>query len=187
MLRVVEFKTEYRSAGKAPVEWVLVAPLGDGFEKTRTWHRVKDVMPREDADDKMQNSMTHIDMVAKWSVIEPAYNAWKSGQEIPVDGTPLAAWAGVTQEQAEFMKKLGIRTVEDVTIMGDSTISQLSFPNARELPKLAKKYLEGAELTAKDAELEAMRERVAAMEDLLNEKTEKRGPGRPRKQDSEAA
>lgn len=189
MLRVVEFKTEYR-VGKDPVDWVLVAPSGPAYEKTRTWHRVEKLRPPVDADATTKESLSYVNMAARWEVIGPAYEAWKAGQEVPVDGTPLEAWSGVTAEQARFLKAMSVRTVEEVRDMGDAAVSQLRFPNARQLPKLAKDYLEGADSAAKDAKIAEMAERMAAMEAMLEARAEdkpKRGPGRPRKTESEAA
>lgn len=184
MLRVVEFKTQYR-VGKDPVDMVLLAPQGPGFEKTRTWHRVKDLRPPENPP---RNAASFEDMQAKWSVIGPLYEAWKSGTELPEHGTPLEAWSGVTADQAQFLKAMGIRTVEDVRDMGDAAVAQLRFPHARQLPKLAKDYLEGADSAAKDAQIAEMAERMAAMEAMLEETTKpKRGPGRPKKTETEAA
>lgn len=194
MLRVLDFKTEYRTAGRDPIDWVLLAPIGADFEKTQTWHRVAKLVPPADADDATRSSATYQDMEAKWSIIGPAYDAWKNGQELPEDGTPLEAWSGVTAEQAKFMKAMGVRTVEDVRDMGDATLEKLRFPNARKLPGLAKMWLEGEAVAEKDAQIAEMAEKMAAMEELLNErmaadqqddKPAKRGPGRPRK--SEAA
>lgn len=186
MIRVVEFKTQYR-IGKDPVDWVLVAPAGAAYTKTQTWHRVSKVRPPEGVDDRTADSDTHKDMVAKWTVIGPAYEAWKTGTELPVDGTPLEAWAGVTPDQAAFLKSLHIRTVEEVRDMGDKDIEAIRWPNARALPKLARDYLEGADSAAKDAELAELRERTAAMEAMLQEMTEaKPKRGRPRKE-TEAA
>lgn len=185
MLRVVEFKTEYRT-GRDPVDWVLVAPAGPAYEKTRTWHPVSKIRPPEHPEQTLLESASYQDMAAKWSVIGPAYEAWKAGQEVPVDGTPLDAWSGVTKEQAKFLKAMSIRTVEEVRDMGDAAISQLRFPNARQLPKLAKEYLEGADGAAKDAKIAELEERMQAMAEMLEQQA-KRGPGRPRKTESEAA
>lgn len=185
MIRVLEFKTEYRSAGRDPVDWVLLAPVGADFEKTQTWHRVAKVRPPEDVDDTTRDSAHYQDMAAKWSIIGPAYAAWRDGEELPQDGTPLAAWSGVTTEQAKFLKAMGIRTVEDVRDMGDAAVEKLKFPNARKLPALAKMWLEGEAVAQKDAKIAEMEERMAAMQELLEEKMQaeqpKRGPGRPKK------
>lgn len=189
MLRIVEFKTEYR-VGRDPIDKVLIAPLGAATEKTQTWHRVLKMKPPENVDDRMLNSDHYRDMVEKWKIIGPAYEAWKAGTELPVDGTPLAAWAGVTPEQARFLNAMGLRTVESVRDMGDKEIEALRWPNARQLPKMAADYLKGADAAAKDAEIAALRERMDAMNALLEEQAAaqpKRGPGRPKKSEVEAA
>lgn len=184
MTVVVDFKTEYRT-GKPPVDWVLIAPSGADYERTQTWHRVEKVRPPEDWNDAKQASRTYQTMVERWAVIGPAYEAWKKGMDIPETGTPLGAWSGVTADQAKFLKTLGVRTVEDVRDMNDSTISKLHFPNARKLPQLAAEYLSGADVAAKDAQIAEMRERMEAMEAMLAEDKPRRG--RPPKKESEAA
>lgn len=189
MLSILEFKTDYR-LGKEPVDKVLIAPKGEGHLKTQTWHRVAKLRPPEDADENTRDSLSYRDMEAKWSVIGPAYEAWKKGAEIPENGTPLAAWPGVTADMARVFVSMGIRTVEDVRDMGDGAISKLPFPNARKMPDLARKWLEGTDAAAKDAENAELRERIAAMEEMLSERAEekpKRGPGRPKKTETEAA
>lgn len=185
MTRVIEFRTEYRT-GKDPIDWVLIAPAGPGFEKTRTWHRVEKLRPPEDWDASKRQSLTYKVMVERWAVIGPAYEAWKEGSELPENGTPLEAWSGVTVDQARFLKAMGIRTVEDVRDMTDAAISQLKFPHSRKLPQLAREYLAGADMASKDAQIAEMQERMAAMEAMLEESAKPKR-GRPAKQESEAA
>lgn len=184
MLRILEFRTTYR-ASKDPFDEVLIAPLDD-LEKTGTWHRVSTLIPPDTDDITTTQGQSYKAMVARWSVIGPAYEAWKNGEDLPEEGTPLAAWSGITPEQAKFLKQVGIRTVEEVRGMGDSIIEKLRFPNARKLPGLAKSWLEGAAVSEKDAQIAEMAEKMKAMEELLEEalkaKAEpKRGPGRPKK------
>lgn len=57
-----------------------------------------------------------------WAVLEPYYNAWKAGQDAPLDGTALGAWPGVTPDQVDRLKMLRIRTVEDVAAMTDNDV-----------------------------------------------------------------
>lgn len=182
MLSIIEFKTQYR-ANKEPVDWVLAAPKGEGHQRTQTWHRVSKIIPPENVDEREKEAESYQDMAAKWSVIGPAYRAWKDGNEIPEHGTPLAAWSGVTPEIAGILKSMGIKTVEDVVSMGDGALAQIKFPNARQLPKLAAEYLSGTDAAARDAENAELKERLAAMEEMLKESMEtKRKPGRPKKE-----
>ena len=187
MLRIVDFKTEYR-AGKDPVDWVLLAPAGAAFEKQQSWHRVAKLRPPENVDDTEKGSQKYQDLEAKWSVIGPAYEAWRAGREVPENGTPLEAWSGVTPDQATFLRKMGIKTVEDVRDMGDRALQELRWPNSRRLPDLAKRWLEGEAVAEKDARIAEMQEQMDAMKELLEEqmKASKRGPGRPKKE-AEAA
>lgn len=181
---VLDFKTEYRQ-GKEPRDWVLIAPTGEAFERTQVWHIVETLRPNG----KLQGDMA-ARQEARWRIIEPAYEAWKRGEEVPENGTPLAVWPGITADQAKFLKAKGILSVEQVRDMSDSTIETLPFPGRRELKKLAGAFLEAqkdADLAAKNAELQ---ERIAAMEEMLREQMTdqpKRGPGRPRKAETEAA
>lgn len=185
MLRVIEFKTEYRP-GRDPVDWVLVGPAGADFLKTQTWHRIKDIRPPESPDRNMKESASYQDIIAKWSVIGPQYEAWREGEEIPETGTPLAAWAGVSPEQVKALHAMGIRTVEDVRDAGEAAVRDLRFPNAKQLPSLAKEFLEGADSSKKDAKIAELEERMAAMAEMLEaqlaEKPDAPKRGRPRKE-----
>lgn len=182
---VLGFKTEYR-ADKA-TDWVEIAPSGEAFERTRTWHRIKDITPPDIVDETRANSVSHKVLAARWAAIAPKYKAWKDGQDIPVDGTPLAAWAGVSPEQVAHLRHMGIYTVEGVRDMGEGAITRLPFPNARKLPALAGEFLASKGEAEKDREIADMRERMAIMEEMLAANmSEKRGPGRPKKQEEAA-
>ena len=184
MFRIVKFWTEYRGT-KDPIDMVEIAPEGPGFEKTRTAHRVDRLRPPEDVSETARDSLHYTAMVARWNLIGPAYEAWKAGNEIPDHGTPLAAWSGVSPEQAQALRQMGITTVEAVRDAGDATLAKLHMPNARQLPKLAGDFLSGADAASKDAKIAEMEDRIAAMAEMLEERT-KRGPGRPKKE-TEAA
>lgn len=97
--------------------------------------------------------------VARWNQIEPAYEAFKQGREIPVNGTPLGAWAGITPEQGEVLRMSGIRTVEEVRDLAEGMMSRVRLPNVRELSKQAKLFLENSS-AAKAAEREAQKDAV---------------------------
>lgn len=110
----------------------------------------------------------------KWEVVSKAYEAWKAGQEMPSNGTPLAAWHGVTAEQADVLRMAGLKTVEDVAAATDSVISKVMLPNIRGLVESAKLFLSTADqakvaeaLKAKDAELALMREQMEELRQLV--------------------
>ena len=182
-IKVIEFKTEYGAEGKA-TDWVLLAPRGDAMESVQTWHRVKDLQPKGNEGGDLGLARN-----AKWAAVEPAYEAWKRDNVIPEFGTPLAAWPGVSADQAAHLKRMGLTTVEHVRDMSESAVVKLPFPDARKMPQLAKAFLEARSTAEKDRQIEEMRERMEAMEAMLAEgmEPEKRKPGRPRKQVDEAA
>lgn len=183
MTAVVEFQTRYRN-GKA-VDYVCVAPKGDSFMRTQTWYPVSKIQPRDNVDPDVKGSLTYQALLGRWSVIGPKYEEWKRGNEIPDDGTPLAAWAAITPEIAALLKQKGVRTIEDVASMSVEVAAKLPMPNARRLPELAQTYLKGAEDSALAEENANLKERMAAMEEMLAEMAkEKRGPGRPKKDEA---
>lgn len=182
-LAIINFKTDY-SKGRQ-VDWVLIAPRDASLDKVQTWHRVAELRPKEDVDEDFADSEHYRALLDRWAVVSPAYDAWKAGEAIPETGMPLAAWAGVSAEQADFLKKLHIRTVEHVSAMSREDTAKLPWPNASKLPKLAADFLSSKDKADASAEMDAMREKMAAMEEMLagymaNE-PEKRGPGRPKK------
>lgn len=187
VIRVVDFKTEYRS-GRDPVDMVLIAPGGAAYEKCQTWHRVAKLRPPETHDTNVTDSASYKDMEAKWTIIGPAYSAWRKGEALPETGTPLAAWSGVTADQAAFLRKMAIRTVEEVRDMGERAVAELAWPDARKLPALAKAFLEGEHAAAKDAKIAELEERMAVMAEMLEERGDVTEPkakrGRPRKEEA---
>ena len=162
----VQFKTEY-PVGRDPVDWVELAPKGAAFERVRSWHRVERLRPPDNLTEKDKESLYWQVILARWSVIGPAYEAWKAGHTLPETGTPLAAWSAISPEQAEVLRKMRVLTVEDVRDLDDRTLTELRFPNARRLPELAAQFLASKDVTDRDAEAAELRERLAAMEELL--------------------
>lgn len=166
------------------VDWVSYAPAHSPIN-TQNWERIKhlevtDEMLRGEVTEKLRS------MKVRWDQIVPAYSAWKSGQEMPTLGTPLAAWPGVTQEKAEVLRRYGVRSVEDVRELVESQLDRIQLPGMRDLRKAAKLFLEnkGAaetaerdterdnEIAALKAQLAETNERFAAAMDLLEQQTQ---------------
>jgi len=182
-VRIMGFKTEYKN-GKG-TDMVQIAPMGEAANSVSTWRRISEIRPPANADELKATSPSYMWMAAVWSDVGPAYEHWRRGEEIPDDGTPLAAWAGLSVEQATVLKSLGFRTVESVMGMTENAISRMPFPGARKLPKMAADYLAGTSAAVVQAENEALRARLEALEEMMAAAPEKRGPGRPRKADAE--
>ncbi|HRX74154.1 MAG TPA: hypothetical protein P5341_08635 [Hyphomonas sp.] len=181
-IRVIEFKTVFK--GEKSMDMVHVA-ASDAFTETgqlthSTWHRVKDLIPPEH-----EEGMRADFMRARWATIEPFYTAWKEGNEIPEIGTPLAAWSGLTQAQAEALRRIQILTVEGVRDMTEAQIGRLNIPNPRALKVMAADYLDGRDKAGLIEEMQRLREQNEAMLAMLAEKEpEKPRRGRPPKADA---
>lgn len=196
-IKVLGFYTRY---GKDPktgarsraIDYVEFAPA-QALNAQITSERVEFLRPPEsdDSDDDTPNrALSRQYMDALWSVIGPAYDAWKKGYEIPSTGTALAAWSGVTRDQAEALRKGGIYTVEDLSSLDDNKLNRIPMPNAREVRDLARKYLDTGDGTRMAERVTDLEEKLAAAMELLEQQAAsepKRGPGRPRKEEAEAA
>lgn len=191
-IRVLRFQTKINRTGKA-VDWVLYAPA-HGIGNMETWARVKDLMPPaefEDDKDVQGTKMAH--MRAVWSKIEPHFEAWKRGSEMPETGTPLVAWPGVTEDEVAALNRVQVRSVEELAEMGDAALDRVALPNTRALREQARKFLSLAataqtndaieRMQAETAELKAQLEAALAL--LAEQAESKPKRGRPRKEDAE--
>lgn len=129
---------------------------------------------------------------AMWDFIKPRYEAWKSNQDLPETGTPLAAWNHLTPQQAEILRVNGIRSVEDCSLLSDSHINRIPIPNLRSIIEAAKKFLDHKDINRFDAEMKAKDDTIAALTQRVDQLAEmvanpKRGPGRPPKSEEAAA
>jgi hypothetical protein len=195
-IRVIQFRTEYRP-GKEPLDWVEFtssdAVNDSGQAMHTTWEVVKRIMPPEDIPND-DGGFKMAAMRSQWNQIGPAYESWKSGEEAPESGTPIAAWAGVNTDQAAALRGVGIKTVEAMAAVSEGILSKPILPNMRELKRQAAMWLEGqssaalaaqiAELQAQNAAmLEMLAERAAEADDEAENKPRR---GRPRKEEASA-
>jgi len=189
-IRVIQFKTEYKP-GKPPVDWVEFtsgdAMSDSGVPMHSTWEQVRRIMPPE----FIENDDGGLKMAAlrsQWAQIEPHYEAWKKGQDVPTSGTALGAWPGVNPDQADALRSVGLVTVEAVANATETILARPPLPNMREIKRQAALWLDGqdsAAMSLRVAELEA--QNAAMLEMLAEQKTEaKRGPGRPRKDEQQS-
>jgi hypothetical protein len=185
MIRIIAFETQYDAAGTA-ADWVHYTS-GDAVSENgqithSTWDKISRLTPpafinNDDGGEKMKA------LRGQWSQIEPHYQAWKSGNEIPEDGIPLGAWPGVTQAQAEVLRKVGLNTVQKVAGAPETMLARPPLPNMRDLRAQAALWLEGRDKAALEKQLAEQREQIEAMMEMLADREpEKRGPGRPKKE-----
>lgn len=154
-------------------DWVTYAP-GHNPMTTHTTERVRHVIPDPERMGNDPEGVKLAFMSARWAQIEPAYDAWKKGKELPISGTALSMWPALNPEQVKVFRSLGIATVEEVRELSESQIGRIPLPNMRELKRQAHLFLENlnasgaAEREAeKDRTIEAMQDRLAQLEAML--------------------
>lgn len=74
------------------------------------------------------------------------YEAFKKGQEMPLDGTPLEEWNVLTKSALYELKSFGFRTIEDVSEMTEHAVQRLGMAG-RPLKLKAVAYLSEADRT----------------------------------------
>lgn len=190
-IRILSFfqKSSIRNGETVFHDWVRYAPL-HAVQTVVNEERVDRLRPTEALENDPDRG-ERIDFIrARWAEIEPAYAAWKETNEIPESGSPLAAWPGVTPEQAQALRASGLRTIEDVATIPDHLMARVHLPNMRDLRNQAKAFLEArgtqdiaSEIAAERAKTEAMREQLDEALRMLNELTAPSGdaPKRGRK------
>lgn len=151
-------------------DWVTYAPSHSPMN-SRTSDRIRSIDPSFfEVNENNDDSGRKLELMRyRWSLIAPAYEAWKAGREIPVNGTPLAIWPGVMPEVADVLRAAAIKTVEQVRDMTEKQIEQIRLPNLRELKTSAGIFLANSGV-AQQAEREAKKdEQIAAMMEMIAE------------------
>lgn len=156
------------------IDWVTFAPAGSMGAISNT-ERVHHMIPDPDKFESGSRKLQF--MTARWDAIKPAYEAWKQGQEIPVAGTPLGAWPGLSPEQADAFRRMGVRSVEELRDLSDSQVDRIPLPNVRDFRKQAALFIEnlGASVAAereaqKDQIIAQMQQQLAEMQVALSNK-----------------
>jgi hypothetical protein len=193
------FYTVYEDDPKRPGEqrardMVEYGPIGSAG-RTHTTERI-DILSKPQKVAGVNPAITAARVM--WDFIKPRYEAWKSNQDLPETGTPLAAWNHLTPQQAEILRVNGVRSVEDVSLLTDAHFNRIPIPNLRSIVEGAKKFLDSkdvnkftAEMRSKDEQLAAANVRIdemaAMLAKLMEDAPAKRGPGRPPKSEEAAA
>lgn len=166
--RIIKFWTEYKrtAAGMKAIDKMEYCAIGMA-SRTTTVARIADlrrIHEAPDPDDVASNIAKQ-----RWEFIEKYYNAWKAGQETPEHGIPLAAWPGITPDQADVLRTAGMRSVEDIANASDGIVNRINLPGIREIQKTAKLFLE-AQDGVKTAEALAEKDKqITALQDQLEE------------------
>ncbi len=105
---------------------------------------------------------------ALWRDIEPAYNAWKSGQEAPPNGTPLELFAVLPPSVVKLFRFSGLRTIEDLAAIHDNQLPELGLHGSMYRDQ-ARKWLENARTGAADAALAERDRQIADLQSKVAE------------------
>lgn len=112
-----------------------------------------------------------------------AYQAWKRGQELPLNGTPIKGWGVVSPAQQETLIRMNILTVEDLAKVNDEGIKRIGM-GAVDLKHKADAWLsqlsdkgpltqEIASVKARNRELEIA---IAALTKRVEDMSKEKGP-----------
>lgn len=174
-INVLRFWTEYRPDGVddkgspklREIDMVAYAPLGKSNMATmvEAVSRLAKVAPIEPGTDNPAVLMAH----ARWKIIKAHYDAWKQGNEVVVNGTPLGAWPALTGEQVQALKTMGLRTVEEIRDASESIVTRFPFPNAREIQRQAGMFLTAFDKDKVSRDLKAMQDAMADKDAQLEE------------------
>lgn len=99
------------------------------------------------------------------------YQAFKDRVDMPVEGTPLAEWPGVSRSQVEELAFSNIKTVEQLANVADSSISH--HRSGVSLKQRAAQWLAQAKSSVTVADLEAKLASRDKMLDKLQAQVEK--------------
>lgn len=99
----------------------------------------------------------------RWQQIKPRYDDWKAGRETPKEGTPLAAWPGISPEQAEHLRMVRVTVVEELAQLTDAHIVRMNLPNLRSMVEQAKIFVANKGAAAMTSELQRQKEEIEAL------------------------
>lgn len=102
------------------------------------------------------------------------YEAFRAGQEISPDGTPLEQWPLLKRAQVLELKALGFVTVEQLSVMDDHAMQRIPM-FGRRIKELAGAFLNDAEATQLSARLSADNERKEQEISALKRQVEELG------------
>ncbi len=119
-----------------------------------------------------------------------AYEAWKNGQEPPLDGMPIRGWSVISPAQQEALVSLNIRTVEDLAQvtedamrrigMGAVTMKNKAIAALKAAREQGPLVMENAELKAQlelaTRNVETLTEQVAALKAMVESGASARFP-----------
>jgi len=151
------------------VDYIYVTPAG-------TKDRYPFIAERFIADKKALSAKGDPYWSKYWEPIKKSYEAWKNGQDVPVDGTPIKAWPLLSPARQKVWEHANFRTVEEMAEANEEGLANVGM-GARAEKEKARSWLKTRADTSKVAsdnaglkeKLEAAEERLQANEDLIRQ------------------
>jgi len=158
--RTIENKAESLKQGRyvgTDVDYALITPP---YSKDCVEHPVEKWMTQNEI--YANNGRLPKEWLEHW---KKAYQAWKNGQEMPLNGTSVKNWSAISPTQVKTLVSVGIHTIEDLAHCNDEGMRRIGM-GAVEMRNKAIAWLtaaedhgplvtENAELKKKNAQLEA--------------------------------
>ena len=125
------------------VDFALITPMGskDRIERrVQEWFRM------------LEEQVAEGRFEASWlDQYKAHYKAWKSGQDIPVSGTPVRTWPALSATQVKTLLSARVHTVEDLASANEETLHRIGM-GARALKDRAIEWLSAAASVGRTAE-----------------------------------
>jgi hypothetical protein len=110
----VEDKAASAAAGRYVAKDVDMAYITPPYSRDIFKMRVTDWLTN------MKQDVANGRLPEEWATnYRKAYDAWKNGQELPLNGTPIKGWGVISPAVQEELIRLNIRTVEDLSTVTD--------------------------------------------------------------------
>jgi hypothetical protein len=174
-LRVIQFFTDYVPDGidehgnpklkeYDKVEYCQMggAQLATTIKMIREVSRVRPYTPGSD-----DTAAMHANAI--WGTIRPLYEAWKRNEEMPVNGIPLEAWAGLHKGHVAILKQHAIRTVEELAGLGEGQRNRIPLPGVSKLCETAATYLASYKDSKISHDVAGLRDENKALQEQLAE------------------
>ena len=132
------------------VAHVIITPIGSRDSVTKEVNEWLQQTQQQVSEDRLP---------ASWAQnFRSAYEHWKAGEELPVNGSPIRTWPGASVSEIAACKAVHVLTVEDLAQANDETVRRLGM-GGLELKKRALRFLDEAHgagrLVAENAALKA--------------------------------
>lgn len=132
---------------------------------------IRAVGSRDSVEKEVGPWLDHLDKMAsagqyrrEWAeAFRKKYEAWKAGQEAPLQGFPVREWASINKATAQNLVAAGVVTVEDLAAANEQTLARIGM-GGRALKEKAQAWLDSAKANGNAEELAALRVKVEQME-----------------------